>query len=106
LVAAATGLANYRPLRGLCSTENCPLAPRIWCRPPVFGCLTGWFTGLWDSCIRFCFVYFVIVASPEPVFYRLYTGGSRKIHGIIILFLYFQYSIRCQVFRPFRLARG
>jgi len=30
LVAAATGLANYRPLRGLCSTKSCPLAPRIW----------------------------------------------------------------------------
>jgi len=40
-VAAAT-----RPLRGLCSTKSCPLAPRIWAPPPVFGWLTGWFNGL------------------------------------------------------------
>jgi len=40
------GLANYRPLRRLCSTKRCPLAPRIWAPAPVFGCLTGWLNGL------------------------------------------------------------
>jgi hypothetical protein len=41
LVAAATGLANYRPLRGLRSTGSCPLAPRIWAPAACFR-LVNW----------------------------------------------------------------
>jgi len=70
-----------------------PHAPRSRRRPPVSRRLTGRFTGLQDGCIHFYFLYFVMVTRPQPVFYRLYTGASRKTPEIIALPMLCQFGI-------------
>ena len=58
-------------------------------RPPVSRRLTGCFTGLQDGCVHFYFLYFVMVTGSQPVFYRLYTGASRKTLKLLLCFYNF-----------------